>query len=350
LSHHQDSPRISVALATYNGEKYLPEQLRSLAQQSRLPCELVVCDDGSTDATAQIVEQFRKAAPFQVRLYINDRNLGYSDNFLKAARLCEGEWVAFCDQDDVWLGNKLKDAAEAITTQGASLVLQHCYLCKEDLQHEGRIFPSDLRPGIHEKGSLPELFIWPGFLQTVPQEWFSRLPNDQRPIYHDNPQAPQPHDQWTCMVAKALGRTVVLKEPAAFYRRHPSALSGGYKPAVLSQKFKGLIGNNSIRYSALADAMCCSAEYLRSASDGCADGLCKKDLLQSAEQYEHVAKIFRSRASLYANPSMAERIEDFRQILREGGYRRGSPLGMGPRSAVKDLAAAFGLISLRRPK
>ncbi|MGA8529432.1 MAG: glycosyltransferase, partial [Acidobacteriaceae bacterium] len=103
----REPDRISVAMATYNGEKYIREQLDSIARQSLLPYELVVTDDGSTDGTLEMVEDFARSAPFPVKIHRNDVRLGFADNFFKAASLCEGELIAFSDQDDVWLEDKL---------------------------------------------------------------------------------------------------------------------------------------------------------------------------------------------------------------------------------------------------
>ena len=99
--------QFSVAMCTYNGIRYLGEQLESLVTQHRLPNELVVCDDGSTDGTVKLLEQFAQQAPFHVRVIQNPRNLGYSRNFAKAIRLCEGDVIALADQDDVWRPEKL---------------------------------------------------------------------------------------------------------------------------------------------------------------------------------------------------------------------------------------------------
>src|SRR5581483_5816839 len=99
--------RISIAMATYNGGQFIREQLDSLSRQTFLPCELVVCDDGSTDHTLAIVETFAASAPFAVRIHRNKKRLGFGPNFLKAASLCDGEVIAFSDQDDVWLETKL---------------------------------------------------------------------------------------------------------------------------------------------------------------------------------------------------------------------------------------------------
>ena len=100
--------KISVAMCTYNGEPYLVEQLESIAAQSRLPDELVICDDASTDSTREIIKEFASSAPFPVHLHINEKNLGSTKNFERAIGLCEGDAIALADQDDVWLPQKLE--------------------------------------------------------------------------------------------------------------------------------------------------------------------------------------------------------------------------------------------------
>jgi glycosyltransferase involved in cell wall biosynthesis len=98
---------ISVALCTHNGARFLPEQLESIAAQTRLPDELVVCDDRSADRTAEIIRAFAGDVPFTVRWEVNKEKLGSTKNFEKAIDLCEGEIIALADQDDVWKPQKL---------------------------------------------------------------------------------------------------------------------------------------------------------------------------------------------------------------------------------------------------
>src|SRR5690348_14254665 len=99
---------ISVAMATYNGARFVTEQLDSIAGQTQLPVEVVICDDRSTDETVSILESFAAKAPFRVTLHRNDEQLGYRLNFKKAVSFCTGDLIAFCDQDDVWHPDKLK--------------------------------------------------------------------------------------------------------------------------------------------------------------------------------------------------------------------------------------------------
>jgi len=113
-------PRISVALCTYNGASHLQQQLHSIASQSLLPAELVVCDDGSTDSTLDLLTEFARTAPFPVHIQQNPVNLGYTRNFEKAIALCTGEFIALSDQDDLWYPEKLATQASLLIAEPAA--------------------------------------------------------------------------------------------------------------------------------------------------------------------------------------------------------------------------------------
>ena len=97
----------SVALCTYNGGRFLREQLQSIADQSARPAELVICDDGSTDDTVSIAETFARSAPFRVDVHRNRTRSGTIANFDYAMSLCGGDVIFLCDQDDVWHPEKI---------------------------------------------------------------------------------------------------------------------------------------------------------------------------------------------------------------------------------------------------
>lgn len=92
----------SVALCTFNGEKYLEEQMESILSQKVPVNEIVICDDGSTDKTSSILKNYQKQFPDVIRLFFNEENLGYVSNFEKALTLCTKDLVFLCDQDDIW--------------------------------------------------------------------------------------------------------------------------------------------------------------------------------------------------------------------------------------------------------
>jgi glycosyltransferase involved in cell wall biosynthesis len=105
MTMHNDSS-ISIAMATYNGEKYLKEQMDSIYNQSHKPYEVVVCDDGSTDNTVDILSEY--IDKHGLKLFRNTQRLGYIKNFERAISICQGEYIALSDQDDIWLPNKLE--------------------------------------------------------------------------------------------------------------------------------------------------------------------------------------------------------------------------------------------------
>jgi glycosyltransferase involved in cell wall biosynthesis len=116
LPYSSSAPAISVAMCTFNGARFLQQQLGSIASQSRLPAELVVCDDRSEDETVAILQDFAAHAPFPVRILINSQRLGSTRNFDKAISLASGELIALCDQDDVWPAEKLERLSDILTS------------------------------------------------------------------------------------------------------------------------------------------------------------------------------------------------------------------------------------------
>ena len=124
--------KISVAMAVYNGERFLTEQLNSLARQQRLPDELVVSDDASTDRTVEIVRDFAARVPFPVRLLIHDQNVGCTKNYERAIRECSGDVIFLCDCDDVWYPNRIALTEEALDAHPEAGVA----ICDADLVDE----------------------------------------------------------------------------------------------------------------------------------------------------------------------------------------------------------------------
>ena len=104
---------VSVAMATYNGARFLDAQFESIAAQTRQPLELVIADDGSSDETVMIAERFAVRAPFEVRILGSPGRRGIVENFMRAARATSGDLVAWSDQDDVWMPGELARCARS---------------------------------------------------------------------------------------------------------------------------------------------------------------------------------------------------------------------------------------------
>lgn len=99
--------KVSIALASYNGEKFIREQIESIFRQTEQDFEIVVCDDCSTDSTVKILEELAEKNG-RIKIFRNDKNLGFVKNFEKALSLCTGEFIALSDQDDIWTENHLE--------------------------------------------------------------------------------------------------------------------------------------------------------------------------------------------------------------------------------------------------
>jgi hypothetical protein len=110
-----NSLTLSVALCTYNGERYLPEQLASIAHQSRWPDEVIIVDDGSTDESVAQIRRWAESVSFPVHIHRNVNNLGSTKSFEKAMTLCTGDVIVLSDQDDVWHNDRLAKTADWFT-------------------------------------------------------------------------------------------------------------------------------------------------------------------------------------------------------------------------------------------
>lgn len=211
------TPRISIAMATYNGAKYLLEQLDSLAVQTLAPYELIVTDDGSTDETLGILDEFARRAPFPIYIHRNEQRLGYRDNFLKAAKLCGGELIAFCDQDDVWLPDKLLDVARAFADDKLLLVLHDALAVTEQLKTIAYIRTPDY--------AMP-FSVQFGFTMVFRADLPFGINIDRPPCERDAKGAPLAHDQWISFLACSLGKCHVIRKPLVQYRQHGANTCG----------------------------------------------------------------------------------------------------------------------------
>ncbi len=215
--------KISVAMCTYNGERYLREQLDSIASQTLLPDELIVCDDQSVDATHQIVADFAAQAPFPVRVLINETNLGSTRNFERAIGLAAGDVVALCDQDDIWLSKKLERlAAEFAANPKVGLVFSDGDAIDENGEELGYTIWEKLpfnrieRERMERGQALDQLL--PGATVTGAtmafrshlRELFLPIPND----------LPLIHDAWIALLIAAVAKVVPVSEPLIKYRQH----------------------------------------------------------------------------------------------------------------------------------
>jgi glycosyltransferase involved in cell wall biosynthesis len=212
-------------MATYNGALYLQDQLDSLLAQELAPLELVITDDGSKDATVSIFEKFSTYATFPVRLEKNTERLGYGRNFLKAASICKGTHVAFCDQDDVWLPNKLSQVSFVLAKDDYDLVAHSAKVVDRSLNWLGINFPDiNFSRPLKLQDTRGGLFF-PGFTLTVSRSLLHVLESEmgQTASTYDEKFA---HDKLICEFASEQRKCFVISEPLALYRQHGNNLIG----------------------------------------------------------------------------------------------------------------------------
>lgn len=131
---------ISVALCTYNGEKFIEEQISSILNQSVPVDEIVVCDDGSTDNTLKIVERFQSQTKTNIRIFHNEKQLGVCANFQKAINLCGGDIIFLSDQDDVWYPNKVETICDWFNSNPTKNVV---FTDANLINEKGCVLPND---------------------------------------------------------------------------------------------------------------------------------------------------------------------------------------------------------------
>ncbi len=199
---------ISIAMATYNGAVFLQAQLDSLAAQTRLPDELVVFDDGSSDATLEIVRRFAESAPFLVRLSANPMRLGYAKNFEGAISACTGDLIFLSDQDDVWLPHKLaRIEREAAARPPALLIMNDAELVLGDGTPTGLTkLGQTLALGLGERGFTT------GCCMVIRRR--------DLPLLLPVPDADFVHDTWLNQLVLLLDARHVVPEVLQHYRRH----------------------------------------------------------------------------------------------------------------------------------
>lgn len=326
--------KISIAMATYNGARFLREQLDSIATQTLLPYELVICDDGSTDATLEIAGQFAKEVSFLVRIYKNDKNLGYADNFLKAASLCEGDWIAFSDQDDVWLPHKLATVSRQFR-DGVLLVLHSAELVDAALNPSGKRWPDLKKDRVVEPLQNRPWWTPAGFTQCVSAELIRNYSWQSRPHDFNYPEKLQAHDEWTYFLANSLGRIAYIKESLALYRRHENAVTGSYNSSF-GDRLKGAKAAGTNHYMMLSRI---AGEYVATLSKFKNQDETFPKSQTAANYYKWLSDRLVLRSKLHADAGLLKRLSIFLRLCHSGAYGSSVGKGLGIKALLKDFVA-----------
>jgi glycosyltransferase involved in cell wall biosynthesis len=217
--------KISIAMTSYNGSQYLQHQLSSFVKQDRLPDELIVCDDGSTDNTIEILEKFSLVSPFEVKIFSNEQNLGYTKNFEQAISQCKGDLIFLSDQDDEWFENKISSVLNFFEQNAdLSLLIHDAKLVDEDLKYHGA---NKLSQAISGFGS--DDVYTTGALTVIKRDLIDFI----LPF----PNTVKFHDGWIHSVGKILNKRAVVDLPLGLIRRHSNNASSWIASSIRKISF-----------------------------------------------------------------------------------------------------------------
>jgi glycosyltransferase involved in cell wall biosynthesis len=228
--------RVSIALCTHNGARYLAQQLASISTQHRTPDELVIRDDRSTDNTVDIVREFSRTAPFPVSFTINETKLGVTNNFERTIAACSGDIIFLSDQDDYWLPAKINALAREFEIDDkVGLVFSDAVVTDAQLNSLGYTmwqivkFDQKAMRRMHEGGALDHLIrrytvtgATAAFRASL-REKLGTIPD----VY--------PHDAWIALIAAACSKVVAISPPLTMYRQHGANVTGAGSRNLLAR-------------------------------------------------------------------------------------------------------------------
>ena len=208
-----DKQLVSVVLCTYNGASWLAEQIDSILRQTYRPIELIISDDASTDGTIEILKHYDSNP--DVRIFYNEKNRGLTRNFEFAAMKARGVFIAFADQDDIWIENKIEKLANSIGNK--PLVYSDSLLIDERGNSLGKKL-SELKKmysGIDSRGYVLYSCVWGHGMMITKQLLETTLPVPPGINY----------DIWIAFRAFLNGGIIYHDEVLTLYRRHPASNS-----------------------------------------------------------------------------------------------------------------------------
>ena len=221
--------KISVAICTYNGEKFLKEQIDSILNQTLKVDEIVVCDDGSSDKTITILNEYAALNLNLFKIYINEVNLRSVKNFEKAITLCTGDIIFLSDQDDIWVKEKAEDYVDYFNKNPKIEVLaSNGYCINEESEIEEKFAIWEVPEFLKEQNILFDYFklithienIATGASMAFRKEIVSKiLPFPIMKNFH--------HDEWIAIISAQTNKFKLLNNKYFYYRIHNNQQVGG---------------------------------------------------------------------------------------------------------------------------
>jgi glycosyltransferase involved in cell wall biosynthesis len=238
---------VSVAMCTYNGERYILEQINTILHQTRIPDEIVICDDNSSDRTLDIISERIKKSSVSIKLIRNSANLGYTKNFEKAISLCSGDIIVLSDQDDYWDNNKLLLIEEQfLKSPDAGLVFTDADMVDDKLQTKGYSLWEvyKISPTIIDrinKGLMFEILMKKNIITGATLAFRKEYLPLILPIPKEHV-----HDAWISLLISSCARIIPISSQTIKYRQHAHNQIGAPKEILSQVKMAKKRGKKSI--------------------------------------------------------------------------------------------------------
>jgi glycosyltransferase involved in cell wall biosynthesis len=319
--------RCSIAICTYNGTRFLPDQLESIRRQTSAPFEVVVSDDGSQDETVLVAREMLTEWGVAYKILRNDSPLGVSKNFEQAVLATSGDIVVLCDQDDIWHPTRLERAvaqfearpdltllfSDARMVDAAGEPLGYSLFDALEISsadraaiHEGSGFSTLLRRNVATGATMAFRRSLLDVAAPFPVEWV--------------------HDEWLTILAAAVGTVDLLEEPLIDYRQHGGNQIGAREPS-LGHKIRRVLqprGDRNrdlaLRTGILADKLASLGDLVKPADLTAARGKLRIERMRAELPENRVARILpvlkESRSGDYARFTSQGNTEILRDLFQ----------------------------------
>jgi glycosyltransferase involved in cell wall biosynthesis len=242
--------KISVALCTFNGERYLFEQLASIEAQTVLPDELVIFDDCSADSTIDILNNFKKNSRIKTFINVNPTRKGVVGNFQNAIELCSGDVIFLSDQDDIWALNKVEVFLKIFaSTPSCGYVFSDANLIDPSRNYLSKglwesVGFDDRKVDLYSASNQLDVLLKGGhFVYGMTLAFRGEFKKYINPINSTSKELT--HDTWIALFLSAIGSNgVAINERLVDYRQHQSQVVGAGKERNLFQRIEYLLGPN----------------------------------------------------------------------------------------------------------
>lgn len=223
---------VSVALCTYNGEKYIKEQLKSILNQTYDPYEIVICDDKSSDETTKKIRNIKQENPDLINLYLNGENVGIERNFGRCIERCSGDVITISDQDDIWHEEKIEREVDAYLENDVSLVFHNSAIVNNNLKRQGDLWSSAGYKALEcmdQEYHLQEL-TKKNFVQGCTMLFDAELVDYINPIPEE-----WEYDYYIAVIAAMQNGLHPIGDELLYYRQHEEQAIGSPEDGLLRQ-------------------------------------------------------------------------------------------------------------------